>query len=152
MSQKTKFAKKKEREKKVREKLLRRRTAIRKAAKEDREKDKEERERMRAYNKANAVASRLEKELENMDDNSKSQLMKNLEILQALEAEYDREQANKTEVRGRLEEQGLTPNEALKEAMDKLQALPKKKKQRASADVVFTPNPAAADESAANEE
>lgn len=117
-SKKQKERKKKNREKVAKERVLRRRTAIRAMRKEDANKARLERE---LSPKAQPIVSDpFLKEMQEKTrvDTVKAQIEKNLQLLQALEEEYDREQAARKEINENLEAEGhLT----IKEKLDALE-------------------------------
>lgn len=82
-----KVAKKKKREKEVKEKLLRRRSKIREEAREVRDKEKKERDAMRNVNRHTMTINNKEIPKKS-EEEIRSQLEKNMAILQALEQEY----------------------------------------------------------------
>lgn len=111
--QQKKFLKKKEREKKVKVKLAARREAIRKFAKEkaDEEARMEAEYRLRnglpekpepILNDPAAIARREERKKEKV----KERLQKNLDILEALEREYDEDHAGRENLQDNLEAEG----------------------------------------------
>lgn len=108
---KSKLQKKKDREKEVRKKILKKREALRAKAREESEEEKKQREVQR-------IANRLDgKTYINRDAAEQHELIqKNIDILQALEDQrkFEEEQAKNVEV-------------------------PKSKRAKASADVVFIP-------------
>jgi hypothetical protein len=129
MSQK-KIAKKKEREKEVKKKLLVKREETRAKAKIDRQKEKDRQETQRVSNRVRGVTIRNNRNPEEVID----QLAHNYEILKALEEEQRlakeiRDNSNQLNIEGIPEEFLLTPE------------TPKKTGLKASAEVVFTPNP-----------
>lgn len=120
-SQKQKFDKKKAREKAVRQKVLRRREAIRADAKLKRaEEERLELEYELSHGKREPILSDPVKIAEREARKAamvEERLKKNLQILEALEAEYNQEQAGREEVNKVLE------NEGHKSLKDKMQAL-----------------------------
>lgn len=130
-----KLAKKKEREKRVKKEVLARRLEIRAKAKVQKDKEKEQREAQRIANRVNGATIRYNRDPEVVVD----QLAHNYEILKALEEEQKllkEAQANAKQINT----EGI-PEELL------VQPEPEKKPSlSASADVVFIPNPAPAEE------
>lgn len=130
-----KVAKKREREQRVKEKLMVRREKVRAKAKEEYQKEKDAIEARRVANRLKGVTIRNNRSSEEVVD----QLSHNYEILKALEAEHEamkeqQKNANQLNVGNIPEEFLLKPN------------VPEKKGFKASADVVFTPNPEPAPE------
>jgi hypothetical protein len=115
-----KLAKKKEREKKVKAKILKRREGIRKKAKEV---AAEEKERIRLQKIQNKIEGKTI--INRSPEEQHARLQKNIEILQALE-----------------EQQKLYEEELKwKNVMNENKQPPRTKGMKASADVVFIPNP-----------
>lgn len=131
-----KLAKKKEREKRVKKEVLERRTALRAKAKEEREKEKERREAQKIANRVNGVTIRYDRDPEAVVN----QLAHNYEILKALEDEQKlmKEQRDNS---NQINTEGIPP-----ELIVNPDAAKKKTSFKASADVVFTPNPEPAKE------
>lgn len=113
--------KKKHREKMAKERVLRRRTALRAERKKIEEEQRREQEahdlvhgKPRPFVKNPLDLSAREQA---KSDLAKEKLKKNLEILEALEREYDAEQAARAEVHQKLESEGHT---SMKDKMDAL--------------------------------
>ena len=117
-TQKRKAQKKKAREREARKKVLRRRAAKRKKAAKEKKLDKEIKEnqpKLTPFMKEE-TQKRVEQEKKVF---AKAQLAHNIEILKALEEEYDEEQTRRDELNKELEAQGL---DTLQAKMDHMQA------------------------------
>jgi len=112
--------KKKKREKVAKERVLRRREQMRAVRKEDKRKEMLEREL--SPKQMPIVNDPLVREMREKArvDSAKAQIEKNLELLKALEEEYDKEQALRQQVNEDLESEGHM------NMKDKLDALHKK--------------------------
>lgn len=106
MRKEEKIAKKrKERQKKSKEKVLRRREAIRKDRKEEMKKIMLEKS---VQPKQNPIVNmkKVDATINNQDEKIKEQLLKNQEILKALEQEFLKEQQNREDLAENLESEG----------------------------------------------
>lgn len=106
MRKEEKVAKKrKERQKKSKEKVLRRREAIRRDRKEEMKKIMLEKS---VQPKQNPIVNmkKIDATVNNKDEKIKEQLLKNQEILKALEQEFLNEQKNRESLVGDLESEG----------------------------------------------
>lgn len=117
--------KKKDREKKVKQKLLRRRTAIQADAKN---KKIEEIRKMAEYQLINGKREPVVVREEAIMDREvakkmqiKERLKKNLEILEGLEMEYDKEQRDREQIQASLN--GMTLKEKIAEMSEKAKKL-----------------------------
>lgn len=109
-SKKQKEKKKKDREKKVEEKVFKRREALRKERKtlEMQQRQEQEADNL-VRGKLKPIVNDFKKVEEiksNKEQNALSQLQKNLQILEALEKEYDREKALRNQINETLEAEG----------------------------------------------
>jgi hypothetical protein len=108
---KKKLQKRKQREKEVRKKVLARREELRVERKElEKERQREREMWLLEHGKPQpAVSGNPEiaaKKLADRAQNAAEKLQHNLEILKALEAEYEKEQASRTELNEKLEAEG----------------------------------------------
>lgn len=119
--QKRKEKKKKDREREAKAKVLIRRESLRKLRKADAEQQKREREANDiVHGKTMPIITNPQKlaERENYQANIVSEKLKrNLEILEALEREYEAEQAARSEMNEKLETEG---HKTMREKMDAL--------------------------------
>lgn len=105
MRKEQKIAKKrKEREKQSREKVLRRRDAIRRDRKLENEKTKKEAEFAPKQNPI--VNLKKDSTVTNKEERIREQLLKNQQILKALEQEYEKEQKTRQGINSNLEGEG----------------------------------------------
>lgn len=120
MNEQKKFKKKKEREKIAKQRVLRRREQMRSFRKEEEAKQKLEREL--APRQMPILNDPLMRELREKarKDRANEQIEKNMQLLEALEQQYDQEQALRKEVNESLEAEGHMTMK------DKLDALHKK--------------------------
>lgn len=118
MSKKMRDQKKKAREREAKKKVLRRRAAKRKRVNKEKNLDKEIRDNQPKLTPImkEETKKRMEQEQKAF---AKAQLAHNIEILKALEAEYDEEQQNRTDLNKELEAKGLTTIEQKMEHMQK---------------------------------
>lgn len=120
-NQKQKEKKKKERERKAHARVLRRREALRMQRKKEQEMERQaELEYELKNGKRQPIISDPVKlaELEKRRaENAKANLEKNMKILEALEAEFEQEQAQRKEVNEKLESEG---HKSIREKMDAL--------------------------------
>lgn len=116
-----KAAKKKERERKSKAKVLKVREALRKSRKEVEEQERLDREAYYLkYGRPQPIIKDPAKAAERAakkEESIKKRLERNLKILEALEAEYDAEQAGRQQTNESLEAQG---HRTIKEKMDAL--------------------------------
>ena len=106
MNKEQKIAKKrKDREKKSKQKVLRRRDAIRRERKEELKKMRLEQS---VQPKQNPIVNMKKKDVSvsNKDEIIKEQLLKNQQILKALEEEFQKEQENRNNLNENLESEG----------------------------------------------
>jgi len=123
-SSKRKFQKKKDREKAVQVKVANRREALqrdRKAARQMQLREIEIEKLVSGKNRPFVNSQQKDSLLDELQDNKiKDQLKHNLEILEALEAEYEAEQRNREKINADLENEGhLTLQEKVKALYEK---------------------------------
>ena len=126
--------KQKKREKKVQEALRKRREGLRKDKKEKKEEfleDKKFRKEQKELQKYEEIAEEIYNKL---PPETRQQLEHNIQILRALEEEYDRELLSKEKLNAELEEEGHTTPEAKINAL-KERAL-KETKETANVEIV----------------
>jgi len=110
--------KKKAREKKSKEKVLKRREVLRKQKREERAEEKDRRYyevKGQTFRKEPAVTPQTQVRDPSKVKEVKARLEHNMEILKALEAEYDQEQEMRKKTHDKLEADGAT---TLREKMD----------------------------------
>ena len=137
-SQQQKFQKKKEREREKRKKILRRRQRIRTEAKVEDEKQREEREAQRLVNR-HTVTVWHDKNVRLTEEEIKARLARNMEILKALEEEYEAERKLREENQKQMPEM----MNKLREQQIKFQQQPLEQEVRnwgGEAEVEFKPN------------
>lgn len=138
-NKKQKEKKIKDRERKVEEKLKKRRDALRKEKKiMDLQKRQEEEAQNLVQGKLRPIVNDYEKVSEikeNKNASALSQLQKNLEILKALEQEYDKEQQVRNSINETLESEGhLTMAEKMDALHKKALELAQSRKEEALSD------------------
>lgn len=110
-----KLQKKKAREKQVQDKLRAKREATRGVAREEREELRAQRKFRKEQRQLEALEERMGEFYDKLPPETRAQLERNIEILKALEEEYDAEMAKKQQLNEELEAAGcVTPEEKMK--------------------------------------
>lgn len=138
MNTQKKHLKKKERERKAKQKVLRRRARIRAEAKEEREKSQADREAQKVVNR-HTVTVCYDKSGRMSEEEVKARLAQNMQILQALEAEYEAEQKMREENRKNFPDYLEKLKQQSAQALEQHQT--RVSNWGGSADVEFNPNP-----------